>query len=247
MQNVLIFCVKSGIVVKIEYLRIRHKKGKEIRDMGERQVKKSRKNHEEVKPKHTAGKADVITNAVIAVVIAGVLGLGVYAVGSKYIERHASDNAAQTAQNQPTVADYIAEKGMTFDEFKSEYGITDESVTESSLINEVTANLTLDNYAKYSDMTLDELKSKYGLGNDVPESTLWQDAIGYMTTGTVAQNFGGTDFETFKTQMGLPDTITEATPWSETEAVLTQMSQQAQASSGDNAASTAENNQSAGE
>lgn len=191
--------------------------------MGERQVKKNRKNQNDMMPKRKASKTEVITNIVIAVVIVGVLGLGVYAVGSRYMENHPADSVV--SEQSQTIGDYIAEKGITLDEFKTEYGVS-EGITESTAVEEVVAGFTLENYAKYLDITLDELKSQYGLGDDVPNTIVWQDAIAYMRTEAVAQNFGNTDFETFKAQMGLPDDITADTPWSETEAVISEMSQQ---------------------
>ena len=200
--------------------------------MSERQVKKDKKNIGEIKIKRPVDKTTVLINVIVTIVILVVLGLGVYAVGSKYMENHAADT--QSEQAQTTVADFIAEKGITLDEFKTEYGLEgDEDVTEESNMSAVSGKFTLENYAKYTDTTLEDLKAQYGLGDDVPNTTTWQDAISYMTTGVVAQNFFGMDFETFKTQMGLPDTVTAETPWSDAQNVLNEISQQQTAENAD--------------
>lgn len=188
--------------------------------MSERQAKREKKSVSEVKIKAPADKLTIFINVIVAIVILAVLGLGVYAVGSKYKEMHPS---AKTT----TVADFIADKGITFEEFKSEYGLEgDEEVTEKSDMNAVSAKFTLENYAKYTDTTLEELKAQYGLGDDVPNETTWQDAFSFMPVGIVAQNMFGTDFETLKTQMGLPETVTAETPWSEVQTIMSELSQQ---------------------
>lgn len=200
--------------------------------MSERQVKKDKKNAGEIRVKAPVDKSAILANVIVTIVILAVLGLGVYAVGSKYMENRAAQGNQQTEQEQPTVADFIAEKGITFEEFKTEYGLEgDEEVTEESIMGAVAAKFTLENYAKYTDTTLEELKTQYGLGDDVPNTTTWQDAMSYMTTGVIAQNFFGMDFETFKTQMGMPDSITADTLWSETEAVMSEIAAQQAAES----------------
>lgn len=198
--------------------------------MSEKKAKKNKRAAAEQTVKVPADKSTILANVIIVFVILAVFGLGAYAVGSKYIKNNAASTDSANEAQTTTVADYIAEKGITFDEFKSEYGLEDSSdITEDSNVNSATGEMTLANYAKYADTTLEELKSQYGLGDDVPDTTLWQDAMSYMTTGVVGQNFFGADFETFKTQMGLPDSITADTPWSETQSVMSELYQQQQA------------------
>ncbi len=156
-------------------------------------------------------------NAIIGIIIAAVLGLGIYAVASKYIANHPKQEKSQT------VADFIKDKKLTLDEFKTEYGLTDSEIKEDDDMNTVSAGMTLENYAKYTDSSLEELKEKYKLGDDAAADTKWQDAIYLMPTGVVSENFFGMDFDTFKSQAGLPDTITADTKWSETNSVMNEM------------------------
>lgn len=164
-------------------------------------------------------------NAIIAIVIAVVLGLGIYAVASTYIANHPKEEQA------PTVADFIKDNDLSFDEFKTEYGLTEAEISEDDAIETVSMSMTLENYAKYADMTLDELKTKYQLGDDVAADITWQEAVNFMPTGVVAENFFETDFDTFKTQMGLTDEITADTLWSETNEIMNEVYSQENAES----------------
>ena len=207
--------------------------------MAERQAKKNRKNDASNQHVHVEkNKSNILFNTIVIVLIAAVFALGAYAVGLKYVANHPKD-AQQTEQQTTTVADYIKDKGMTLDEFKAEYGLSDdEEVKEDTNAEAAAAKMTLENYAKYSDMSLEDLKKKYSLADDVDNSTKWQDAISFMPTGVVSKNFFGMDFDSFKQQANFPDTITADTPWSETNNVMSEQyaAQQAEnANNSDNA------------
>lgn len=182
---------------------------------------------------------DFLFNLIIGIIIAAVLGLGVYAVASSYIAKHPKQEKSQT------VADFIKDKKLTLDEFKTEYGLTDSEVKEDDDMNTVSAEMTLENYAKYTDSTLEDLKEKYKLGDDAVADTKWQDAIYLMPTGVVAENFFGMDFDTLKSQAGLPDTITADTKWEETNTVMNEMyaAQQNSEQSSDTDAAASDNNE----
>lgn len=206
--------------------------------MGEKQVKRNRKGTAKVSmPKKRADKATVITNIIITVVILAVFGLGAYAVGTKYYEKW---KASQPVPEK-TVADFIGEQGITFEEFKTQYGIAadDAEVTEESAIDAVAYKFSLDNYAKYTGTTVEELKTQYGLGEDVPNTTSWQDAMNLMPTGTYVQNFFGMDFESFKTQMGMPEEITAEMTWGETSEIMNALVAEQQAAAEAESAETA--------
>jgi len=216
--------------------------------MSERQAKRNKKIAETVgEVKVKKNKSSVLFNVIVTLLVLAVLGLAVYAVGTKYADKFAAQKAQEAATETTTVADFIAEKGISFDEFKTEYGIEDaEDVTEETDMNYVAGKLSLENYAKYSDMTLEDLKAQYGLGEDVAADTTWADAINFMTTGVVAQQMYGVDYETFKTSMGLPEEINENTPWSETVEIMNALMEQQQAEAA--AEETAQpENESAGE
>lgn len=181
-------------------------------------------------------RADWGFNAVIVIVIAIVLGLGIYAVVSEYIKNHPQEEKTQT------VADFIKDKELTLDEFKSEYGLADAEVNEDDAIESVSMGMSLENYAKYTDTSLEELKAEYKLGDDVAADTKWQDAVDFMPTGVVSEKFFGMDFDTFKTQTGLPETITADTLWNETNTVMNELyAQQETADTEENAEVTEEN------
>ncbi len=199
--------------------------------MGERQAKKNRKNVEKVEGvKKTVDKSTVIMNIILTAVIIAVLALGAYTLAPKFF----NTNLGEKAQvEQPTVADFIEEKGITLDEFKAEYGLGErEDITEESFIDELSYEFSLDNYAKYQEKTVEELKEEYGLSADVDNSTKWSDAIGMMTTKIVAEKFFGSDFESFRTQMGLPEDVKGDMLWSETEAIAEKMYAEQQATKG---------------
>lgn len=208
--------------------------------MSEKQAKRKKRESAENSAAVSKDKSSILANIITVFIILAVLCLGVYAVGSKYMNNSSSETADNTHESD-TVADYIAENGMTFDEFKAEYGLEDNSgITEDTAVESAASSMTLDNYAKYTDTTLEELKSQYGLGDDVPDTTLWQDAMEYMTTGTVAHNIVGVDFDTLKSQMGLPDSVTEDTLWSETRSIMSELYQQNEAEHNENSEDSAE-------
>lgn len=164
-------------------------------------------------------------NAVIVIVIAAVLGLGIYAVASEYIKNHPQEEKTET------VADFIKDKKLTLDEFKTEYGLEEAEISKDDAIETVSMDMTLENYAKYADSTLDDLKAEYKLGDDVSADMKWQEAIDFMPTGVVAESFFGSDFDTFKSQMGLTDEITADTLWSETNTIMNAVYAEQQAQS----------------
>ncbi len=214
--------------------------------MSERQAKKNRKTVDQTPVKGPKNKASILMNVIIWVVVVAVLGLGVYAVGSKYIAKY-QEQKAQEVQTI-TVADVMAEEGITLEEFKTEYGLeADEEVTEESDMNMVASKFTLTNYAKYTGVTIEELRAQYGLGDNVADTTIWADAMPYMTTGVVAQNFFNVDFETLKTQLGFPEEITEDTLWSETDAIMSALYAEQQAAAAETETDETSETESAGE
>ena len=243
---------KSGIVIRSETLtEIINIKERRI-NMSERQARKERKGVSEAQvQKKPVDKVMLSINIILTVVVVAVLGLGAYAVAptfkAKIEQRQAEKAAAQEqaqaqAEAQKTVADYIAEKGITFDDFKAEYGLTEnQDVTEETPVEALSWQFSIENYAKYNEKTVEELKAENGLGDDVDNTITWNDATNLMTVATVAEKLSGMDFETFKTSMGLPEDITAESKWGDVVAIMqAQQEAAAQAQTEATAESTAD-------
>lgn len=133
--------------------------------MSERQAKLKRKNQEEntTNVKKTQ-KSDTITNLIIVIVIVAMVVLGAWAIYSKY-NRTTTDtdatNTADTSDVQPqTVANVAEEKGLSAEDFISEYGLGDvEGINGDTDFQTAMQSMTLENYAKYLDEDVDELIS----------------------------------------------------------------------------------------
>lgn len=194
---------------------------------------KQKKTEKNYTPSKKSGSG-FLFNTIIVVVIAAVFCLGVYAVASKYMENHPAEEKTKT------VADFVKEKKITLDEFKTEYGLEEAEISEDTSIESTASEMTLENYAKYTESTLEELKDKYKLGEDVSADTTWQNAIDYMPTGIVSEEFFGMDFDSFKTQMSVPDTVTEDTLWSETNTIMNELYASQQESSSEDDAEMSE-------
>lgn len=175
----------------------------------------------EKKFKPRRSSADVFLNTVLVLVILVVLGLSVYAVGGKIQTKLAEKNQAgeQTEQAQGdtyTVQNAADEKGMTFEDFTAEYGLTD--VSPEDLMSSVTGNMTCGNYAKYTDTTFEDLVSVNQLPESVTEDTKWSEAQDLIPVGVT---LGGEEqFNQMKEQLGLDDSITKDTPSGEAMPVI---------------------------
>ena len=199
--------------------------------MSERQSKKIRKANPQTEQKAPKDKGTVIFNIVLAAIVVAFVGLGGYAIGSKYIPRYLEQVEAQKqqAEQSKTVKDVMKEKDFAaVEDFKKEYGIADDvEVTEDGAALGYAAAMTAEGYAKYMDMTFEDLKAQYELGDAVTADMKWEDAINYMPSDVAVKEMFGMDFATFKTQLGLPEEITEDTLWSETVAAMEAISAQA--------------------
>lgn len=160
--------------------------------MSERQAKMKRKNEgveERVVKKKS--KAEIITNIIICVAIVAVLGLGVWAVASKYQSdaqqaqaevntEDLSDDSAQ--QSIPTIEEYAQSVGMTGEEFIKEYGLdSNEEVTPDMDISEATGYMTLGNYAKMAGAEVSEIKESMGIDASFTEDSLMSEIFAAQT------------------------------------------------------------------
>lgn len=188
--------------------------------MSERQSKKQRQTESvHVHKSHSGGGFSGI-NVVIAIVIAAFLGLGIYAVASKYASKRAAqqDNGQQTSQ---TVSQYAEEQNMSTEEFLAQYGLDgDESITGDSTVSEACAKMSVEKFAEFSQKSVDELKSENGLGDDVTADMSWGDARNYIPVGKMCEQ-SGIKYSDFLNNYGLTEEeLPQDTKWSDAMPVL---------------------------
>ena len=132
--------------------------------MSERQAKLKRKNKEETTNVKKTKKSDIIINLIIVIILVAMVGLGAWAVYSKYSRTTTNTDATDTADTgdaqSQTVADVAEEKGLSAEDFISEYGLGDfEEINGDTDFQTAMQSMTLENYAKYLDEDVDELIS----------------------------------------------------------------------------------------
>lgn len=159
-----------------------------------------------------ASPADRMFNAIIFIVIAVVLGLGVYTVYGK-ISTNIESRAIESGETEQTVKYAADEAGMTIDEFLEEYGLTDTDVNAKTPVSEMVTYMTVENFAKYNGQELDEFLEQYGLTDKVSADTKWTEAEQLIPTGIYVG--GDEQFEQMKELYELDDSITAETPWGE--------------------------------
>ena len=140
---------------------------------------------------------------IMSIVIIVVLALGVWAVVPKLQE--AAQNSGTTMQDT-TIKGLAEERGMTTEEFKTEFGL-DPSVTDDTDINDLFASMTVANAAKLLDMTTEEYLEQNSLTGVVTGDQTIQEAQDAFNQLTVAQVYGD-DQETLssiKETYGLTD------------------------------------------
>ena len=166
---------------------------------------------------------DAALNAIIAVVIIVVLGLGVWAVIPQ-IKENRENNAATTEQTM-TIANLAAAEGISFDEYISKYGLTDAGLTAEDNYQSAFYAMTVENFAKANGTTVDALRSEYELPESVTNETIWSEATLEMPAGIA---MGGDDqFEQAKESYGLGDEFTADSRWGDVqEAIIAKMMEQ---------------------
>ena len=150
--------------------------------MSERQAKLKRKNQEEQPIIKKAKKSDIITNIIIGIIIVAMIALGAWAVYSKYNQTTSNTDVTDAAEGDAaqiqTVADVAAEKGISTDEFITEYGLENvENISADTDFQTAMQSMTLENYAKYLDQDLDELISSIGVDAQLTGDTTVGEVI----------------------------------------------------------------------
>lgn len=185
--------------------------------MSERQVKKIRKeNPIEVKTKtKKRTKFDIFSSLIIVVLVIAVLGLGSWAIYSKYASQQTGvvdDSNVVTNDNQttqvPTIAEAAAEAGMTTEEYLAEYGLDSrDDITGDTELTMAIEYMTLANYAKLSGMDVAEFREMNGIDDSFSDDTTMGEISAAMmessnqqtteeTTGTEETDTTASDSET---------------------------------------------------
>ena len=160
-----------------------------------------------------ASPADKMFNFLSFIIIAVVLGLGIYAVYSK-VHVNLENRAIESGQAEQNVKYAADQAGMTVEEYLEQYGLKDSpDVNEKTVISEMVKHMTVENYAKYSGKELDAFLEENGLTDKVSADTMWPDAEALIPLGVYV---GGDDqFAMMKEAYELDDSITAETPWGE--------------------------------
>ncbi len=133
--------------------------------MSERQAKIKRKNVVSETPKKKKSAVDIVSNIIIVLLILAVLGIGGWAVYSKYNQMPVEQDISTM-----TLAEYAYPMGLEVDEFLAQYDLKlEKTITEESLISDIIPLMTLANYAKFTQTDVLEIKETLGLGADFPE------------------------------------------------------------------------------
>lgn len=168
--------------------------------------------------------------AIMAIIIVVVIALGVWAVAPKLKEaaqNNTQSNQTQTQQDT-SIKGMAAEKGMSTEEFKTEYGIPADTSDDTD-INELFMSLTIDNAAKLLDTTTEEYLEQNKLTGVVTGDQTVQEARDAFNKLTVAQVYGDDQetLSTLKENYGLTDDqVPETMTMEEFSALMEQAAQQ---------------------
>ena len=135
--------------------------------MSERQAKLKRKNEVVNTPAKKKSALDIVSNIIIVVLILAVLGIGCWAVYSKFSQMPSNEEAVT-----PTISEYAQTEGITVEEFLIKYGLSEvPELTGDSLISDAMSYMTLGNYAALVGTDVSEIKASMGLAEDYADDT----------------------------------------------------------------------------
>ena len=171
--------------------------------MSERQAKlrKAEANNQE-KEKVKKTKFEVITNVVLVVALAAIVGLGGWALVSHYSANKVTEevqttdtqapegqeNAANAQQEVPTLAQYCEQNGTTPEEFAKEYGLElGNDLTADTLMSDAVNKLTLANYAKMAGMDIKTIREQLQVPEDVKDTDIMMDIFTKISEQQQAQ------------------------------------------------------------
>lgn len=159
------------------------------------------------------GSADVTMNTIIAVVLIAVVGLAGYAVYDK-MSAKINNKAIESGEKEATVEYLANQAGQSVDDYLAQYGLS--GISKKATQEEMTDQMTVDNYVSFAGTTIDDLKTQYHLSEAPAGDSNWGDL---RKTFTVKNMIGDSEDELkqFKEIYKLDDSITLDTPWTEAE------------------------------
>lgn len=194
--------------------------------MNQKQSKKERKNKTQDFTKMPKDKASITSNIIIGVIIAAFLGLGGYAVGTKYMENKANAPAENAEQTQAQTVKTAAEsEGITTAEYLEKYGL-DSSLSEDTSITDAYSMMTVENMAKANGKDTDTFRQENFVPEEITNDTPWGEVVPELPFKALV---GEEQVEQFKSVYGLGDDITADTKWKDVEPILTQKQAELQA------------------
>ena len=146
--------------------------------MSERQAKLRRKNQDTKEVAKKKSKSDVVFNIVIVLLVVAVVGLGGWAVGTKYVQdaQMASTQTEGEEQAPVTIKQYAEAMGITTGQFMTEFGLdNNENINPETQMNDAIGYMTLENYAKLTGSTLEDAIKNFGLDAGVKGDTLMSE------------------------------------------------------------------------
>lgn len=154
--------------------------------MSERQAKLKRKNEVVLEtPKKKKSKLDIFSNIIIIILVLAVLGIGGWAVYSKFSQQ-AEQNVSEE-MTPPTITEQAQTEGISVEEFLSKYEIpADLAITGDSLLTEAIPYMTLKNYATLLNLDIEAVKENMGITKDYPEDTLVSEILDDMVANEEA-------------------------------------------------------------
>ena len=148
--------------------------------MSERQAKSKRKNEIKHTPVKKKSALDIISNIIIVVLILTVLGIGVWAVYSKFSQMPQEGTTEDITT--PTISEAAQQEAISVEEFLANYGLSEaEGLTGDTEITEIMPLMTLENYAKFSGADVETIKQGMGLTKDYSNDTLMSEILADMT------------------------------------------------------------------
>ena len=160
---------------------------------------------------------NIKANVIIGVIIAAVLGLGIYATAPQIAENIANRQAEEEAQQPQTVQTMADARGLSVEEFVLEYGLP-EGTTGETAMSDLYPNMTVRYYAKLNDQTPEELLAEMGIAETGNADMTMNDATNMMPA---VNYFGGEEaLNQMKEMYGIGDEVQPDTPMSEANPIF---------------------------
>ena len=166
--------------------------------------------------KRSRNSADTMINVIIAVVLIAVIGLAAYAIYGK-MSTTLSQKAIEAGEKEPTVEYLAQQQSMSVEDFLALYGLSD--VSPKATEEEMTDQMTIDNYLTYSNIAMEDLTTQYHLDEAPAGDSNWGEL---RKSFTVKNYVGDEDALTLFTEIyGLEEgQITLDMPWTEAEPII---------------------------